>query len=311
VREALEQTVAGDLRLYPDPAATRLRTLAAEVYGVPPDGIVVGNGSDELIGLLIRAVVDPGGAVAYPVPTYSLYATVVALHGARAIEVPFPDDWSLPVDELRQSGAALTFVCNPNSPSGTAASIATIASLAGAVPGVVCVDEAYADFAEADALGILACCPNVVVLRTFSKSFSLAGLRVGLAFGHPELIEGLRTLKDSYNVNRLTQVAAEAALSDLPYVHAVVDRIRTTRDRLARGLERLGYRVPASQANFVFAERHGCDQGPVAARLAAEGILVRHFPTPRLGDALRITVGTDDEIDRLLETLASMGPTVE
>lgn len=303
VREALAASLGADLRLYPDPSARRLRERASALYGCPVDGIAVGNGSDELIGLLVRAIVDPGAAVAFPVPTYSLYETVVALHGARRVEIPFPDDWTLPVEALARTGAPLTFVCNPNSPSGTAASLADLEALARMAGGVVVVDEAYVDFGDVHALPLLGRLPNVVVLRTLSKSFALAGLRVGFAFGHPDLLAGLQTLKDSYNVGRLPQVAAEAALEDVEHMRAAAGRIRATRERLARALAALGYRVPPSAANFVLAVRPGVDQGPVAAALAERGILVRHFATPRLRDALRITVGTDEEIDLLLGAL--------
>ena len=307
VLEAMRQGVAESLRLYPDPDATALRQRAAMVYGVPLDGILVGNGSDELLSLLVRAAVDPGRSVAYPVPTYSLYRTLVALQDACAIEVPYADDWSLP-PALARAGAPLTLLCNPNAPSGTFVPIAQVAALAGTVSGLLVVDEAYVDFAADHALGLLAAHPNVVVLRTLSKSFSLAGLRVGLAFGHPEVIDGLRTLKDSYNVSRLTQLGAEAALADLPAMQRNVERIRATRAALTAALEALGFAVPPSEANFVLARRAGRPMAPVAAALAARGILVRHFAVPGLDDALRITVGTDDEVGALLAALRDVCP---
>jgi histidinol-phosphate aminotransferase len=299
---ALQAQLDERLRLYPDTEARGLRAQAAALYGVPAESIMVGNGSDELLTLLVRAVVDPGARVAYPVPTYSLYDTQVALQGAEAVEIPFPEDWSLP-PALAEADAALTFVCNPNSPSGTLVRSEAIAALARQVRGVVVVDEAYVDFADEHSLGLVGRHDNVVVLRTLSKSFSLAGLRIGLAFGHPELLAGLGTVKDSYNVNRLTLAAAEAALAAADDMRANVARVRATRMRLAHALGDLGYAVPASHANFVLARRPGIDQGPVARALAYAGILVRHFPTPRLADALRITVGTDAEIDALLDAL--------
>jgi histidinol-phosphate aminotransferase len=302
VLEAMQRGLAESLRLYPDPDASALRAKAALVYGIPIDAILVGNGSDELLSLLVRAFVDPGGAVAYPVPTYSLYRTLVALQGARAVEVPYPGDWSIP-PALAEAAAPLTFLCNPNAPSGTLVPIAEVAELARRVAGVLVVDEAYVDFAADHALRLLADHSNVVVLRTLSKSFSLAGLRVGLAFGHPELIEGLRTVKDSYNVNRMTQLGAEAALADLPAMQANVKRIVATRAVLTAELEQMGFTVPASEANFVLARRPGRSMAPVAGALAARGILVRHFALPGLDDALRITVGTDDEIAALMAAL--------
>jgi histidinol-phosphate aminotransferase len=302
VLRALRDAADERVRLYPDPEATALRTAAARLYGVPLDHVMAGNGSDELLALLVRALVDPGDRVAFPVPTYSLYETLVAVQGGVAVTPAWPSDWSLP-DELDRADAKLTFVCNPNSPSGTLVPIERIDALAERVAGVVVADEAYVDFASDNALRLVGRRPNVVVLRTLSKSSSLAGLRVGLAFGHPDLLRGLRTVKDSYNLNRLSQAAATAALEDQTSVRTNVERIRATRERLSRALATMGYVVPQSAANFVLARRPGVDQGPVARALAARGILVRHFTSHGLGDALRITVGTDAEIDAMLEAL--------
>lgn len=291
------------LRLYPDPEARGLRTRAASVYGVPADHVLAGNGSDECLALLVRALVDPGDRVAYPVPTYSLYDTLVAVQGGSAVRVPWPSDFALPAG-LVEARARLTFLCNPNSPSGTLVSSALIEDLARRLEGVLVVDEAYVDFARDSAMALVGRYPNVVVLRTFSKSFSLAGMRVGLAFGAPELLAGLRTVKDSYNLDHLALVAAEAALDDLDHMRANVARVRTTRTRLAKALEDLGFSVLPSEANFVLARRPGSDLAPLARALAARDVLVRHFPTPELRDALRITVGTDEEIDTLLAALS-------
>jgi histidinol-phosphate aminotransferase len=305
VLEALRDALDASVRLYPDPEATALRARASRVYGVPADHILVGNGSDELIALLLRAVVDPGDRVAFPVPTYSLYETMVAAQGGTAVKVPFPDDFALP-DGVAAARARLTFLCNPNSPSGTLVPLPTVERLARAVDGILVVDEAYVDFAHTNALALVGKLDNVVVLRTLSKSFSLAGLRIGLAFATPEVLAGLRTVKDSYNVSRLSLVAAEAALSALPAMEANVARVRRTRAALTAGLERLGFRVLPSEANFVLARRRGEDLGPLAAALAARDILVRHFAVPGLADAFRVSVGTDDEIATLLAVLGEL-----
>ena len=302
VLEAIAREATASVRLYPDPEARALRARAAEVYGVPADHIMAGNGSDELIALLLRATIDPGARVAYPVPTYSYYDTLVAAQGGEAVRVPFPEDFSLP-PALAAARARVTFLCNPNSPSGTLVPTARVEALAREVSGILVVDEAYVDFAREHSLGLVGQLANVLVLRTLSKSFSMAGLRVGLAFGHPELLAGLRVVKDHYNLNRLSQAAAEAALGDLPAMEANVVRIKATRARLTAELERLGYRVLPSEANFVLARRPGVDQGPVAHALAGRDILVRHFAAPGLEDALRITVGTDAETDALLAAL--------
>ena len=305
VLQALHEAVDVRVRLYPDPEAVALRTEASRLYGVPVDCIMAGNGSDELLALLLRALVDPGDRVAFPVPTYSLYETLVAVQGGLLVDVPWPSDWSLP-PELATSGAKLTFLCNPNSPSGTLVPIDRIDDLAGRLDGVLVVDEAYVDFAASNSLGLVGRRPNVVVLRTLSKSYSLAGLRVGLAFGTPDLLRGLRTVKDSYNLNRLSQVAATAALIDQATVQANVARVTRSRARLVASLRALGYVVPESHANFVLARRPGIDQAPVARALAERDILVRHFTSHGLTDALRITVGTDEEIDALLAAMDSL-----
>jgi histidinol-phosphate aminotransferase len=305
VLRALHEAVDDRMRLYPDPEATALRRVASELYGVPVDHVLAGNGSDELLALLLRALVDPGDRVAFPVPTYSLYQTLVAVQGGVVVEVPWPADWSLPAG-IGSSGAKVTFLCNPNSPSGTIVPQDAIATLAERVEGVLVVDEAYVDFAPETAIGLVGRRRNVVVLRTLSKSYSLAGLRVGLAFGDPELLRGLRTVKDSYNLNRLSQAAAVAALRDQETVRANVARVVRTRERLVEALRAIGYVVPASHANFVLGRRAGVDQAPVAAALARRGILVRHFTSHGLGDALRVSIGTDDEIDAFLAALRDL-----
>ena len=308
VLEALRNAVTDDLRLYPDPTANELRTKAAEVYGVPPDQIVAGNGSDDLLSMLFRACVEAGAPadVAYPVPTYSLYDTLAQIQGAEPKTVPFGPDFALPTEALLVFGARLNLICSPNSPSGTLTPLATLADFAQRAKGVVVIDEAYADFARESALPLLASCPNVVVLRTFSKSFSLAGMRIGLAFGSRELIAELNKVKDSYNLDRLSLVAARAALEDLPWMRANIGKIKETRETLVRELLELGFRVAPSEANFVFAVHPKLNAADLYRALRERGILVRHFATPALRDGLRITVGTNEQNGALLSTLRSL-----
>ena len=305
MRAALAAAADERVRLYPDPGARRLRERAAARYGVSVEHILAGNGSDELLALLMRATVDAGDRVAFPVPTYSLYETLVAVQGGTAVTIPFDDDFALPRG-LAEADARLTLLCNPNSPSGTLVPLADVEALARAVAGILVVDEAYVEFARAHALALLDRHENVIVIRTLSKSHSLAGLRVGLAFGHPELLAGLEKVKDSYNLNRLSQAAGEAALEDDDWMRANVARIHATRAALSRRLAELGFHVLPSEANFVLARRRGVDLAPVAQALAARGILVRHFAVPALQDALRITIGTDEETAVLLDALAAI-----
>ncbi len=307
VGEAIVAAVRDPLQRYPDPMAAEVRRRAAARYGVDASQVLVGNGSDELLGLVMRACVERGARVAYPVPTYSLYDTLVALQEGTSVRVPYGADWSLPRG-LLEANAALTCICRPNSPSGTAVALDAVEGCARDGEGLVVVDEAYADFGEDTALPLVSRLDNVLVLRSFSKSFSLAGLRIGLAIGTPELIEVLVRIKDSYNVNRISLAAAAAALDDFEWMQRNVARIRATRERLTRSLGHLGFAVPPSQANFVFARRPGSDLESVYLRLRAQGIFVRYFATPELRDGLRITVGSDDEVDALLEALAGEAP---
>lgn len=305
VREALQHAIGGDLRLYPDPVANRLRDTAAAVYGLRREQILVGNGSDDLLTMLMRTCVGPGDRVAYPVPTYTLYDELVTMQDGDIIRVPFPEDFSLP-PQLGESNAKLTILCHPNAPSGTLPSLAQIEGLAQRVRGMLVIDEAYIDFAEETALSLVHKYDHVVILRTFSKSFSLAGMRIGLAFGHPDFMRELMKVKDSYNVNRLSIVAAVAALEDYAWMRQHVDTIRTTRARLSTALRELGYVVYDSHANFVLARKPGVSQEPIYQGLKAHGILIRYFSTPALADCLRITVGTDAEIDQLVSALDQM-----
>lgn len=302
VLEAIRAAAGDDLRLYPDPVANRLRERAAEVYGVGRDQILVGNGSDELLALIMRACVAPGDRVVYPFPTYSLYDTLVTVQDGQPVHVPYPADFTLP-QGIAEQGGRVTFICHPNSPSGTAVPMARIRDLAAGVRGLLVVDEAYVDFAEESALALLADYDNVLVLRTFSKSFSLAGMRIGLAFGNAGLIGQISKVKDSYNLNRLSIVTGAAALEDYEWMRANVARICATRTRLSSELRRRGFEVLPSQANFVLARRPGQVLEGLYRSIREQGILVRYFPIPELRDALRISVGTDKEVDALLRAV--------
>jgi histidinol-phosphate aminotransferase len=302
VLEALRDGIGENLRLYPRPMADELRERAARLYRLEPDNVLVGNGSDELLAIVMRAVIDPGDAVAYPVPTYSLYDTLVSIHCGVAVHVPFPPDFSLPA-ELADVDARLIIVCNPNSPSGTLIAPQHLGPLFRRRDRLVVVDEAYVDFADAHCLELLHELSNLVILRTLSKSYSLAGMRIGLALGATGVIGQLAKVKDSYNVNRLSIVAGAAALRDPRWMEANVRRVRRTREALTRRLGELGFEVPPSQANFVLARRPGQDLEPLYEGLKRRGVLVRYFATPELRDALRITVGTDDEIGLLVRVL--------
>ena len=305
---ALAAIDAESLRRYPQPLADTFRRSAAEVLGVDPEWILVGNGSDDLLTMLFRAVTGAGRAVAYPAPTYVLYRTLAAIQGAPVLEAPFDEEYTLPVDALADSGAALTIVANPNSPSGTAATIEQLAALADHAAGVVAVDEAYVAFADGSALDLVRGNDRVIVLRTLSKSHGLAGLRLGFGIAHPDLLSGLAKVKDSYNVDAVAAAVGAAAVRDVAYTRETVARIRRTRARLGRALADRGFRIWPSQANFVLARPADGDARRLYHGLRERGVLVRYFAEPGLADKLRITVGTEQETTRLLSALADLTP---
>jgi histidinol-phosphate aminotransferase len=308
VLAALRSESDRSLRLYPEPLADSLRAIAARVYGVTSDNIMAGNGSDEILSIIMRCFVGPHDRVAFPAPTYSLYDTLIAIQEGEPIPVDYPEDFSLP-EALASENAAVTLVCNPNSPSGTLVSVQDIDRLARKVSGVLVIDEAYVDFAEmegASALPLIRHLPNLIILRTFSKSFSLAGMRVGLAFSSAEIISGLMRVKDSYNVNRLSMAAAAAALQDKDWMARNVNRIQRSRKRLAAGLKKMGFYVYPSHANFVMARKKNQNLKTIYETLRARKILVRYFDVPGLRDCLRITVGTPREIQSLLKEMKTI-----
>ena len=305
VIQALHTACTGDLRLYPDPMADQVRDKAAAVFGVRREQVLVGNGSDELLSMAIRSFAGEREQVVYPHPTYTLYETLIRIQNARPVTVDFPDDYSLP-GGMAVEGARVTLLSNPNSPSGTMIPVEKVAYLAGKVDGVLIADEAYVDFADEHSLPLIDTYDNLIVLRSFSKSFSLAGMRMGISFADESLIEGMAKVKDSYNVNRLSIVAAEAALDDMAYMRAHAERIKATRTRLIEALRDLGFYVYPSQANFVLAKIKKPRASELYQELRRRKILVRYFPQRRLEDCLRITVGTKEEIDQLLSELGKI-----
>jgi len=285
--------------------ADLLRRKAAKVYGVKEENILAGNGADDLLSILVRSFVEKGDLVVIPTPTYTLYDTLVAIQEGKKLNIPFTEAFGIPEGFVKRD-ARLTFLANPNSPSGTFTPVKKIAGLAKELEGVLVVDEAYVDFASDNAIPLINEYPNIVVLRTFSKSFSLAGMRIGLAFANRNLIEGMIKVKDSYNLNRLSIAAATAALDDMPWMENNVAKIKKTRGELSTSLTELGFKVYPSQSNFVLARIPGRNLKGIYEELKRRGILVRYFDTPKLQDCIRITVGTDDEISRLLKELSEI-----
>ncbi|NEQ47956.1 MAG: histidinol-phosphate transaminase [Leptolyngbya sp. SIOISBB] len=302
------QTINGEsLRRYPDPFAKDFCKAVSETLGVPSDWIIVGNGSDDLLNILVRACAEGSDRqIAYPTPTYVLYRTLAAMQPASVIEIPYRQDFQLPIAELAQTQAAITFVASPNSPSGHAVPLPALRELAKAASGVVVIDEAYVDFAECSALRLIEEFEHVMVLRTLSKGYSLAGLRLGFGIAHPNLLAGLFKVKDSYNIDAISILLGAAALRDQVYKNACVDKVKASRQTLTTKLRHLGFTVLESQGNFVLATPPAGNAELLYSSLKQLGILVRYFKQPGLSDKLRISVGTEAHNQVLVETLANL-----
>lgn len=306
VRSAVLAALERGLQKYPDPLATAFRLRAAELLGVTPDWILCGNGSDDVLTIVTRAFVGQGQRIRYPCPSYILYRTLAELQGARWEEVRFQDDWSLaddfaaPADELR-----LAFLANPNSPSGTLIPPARVLELAERLTCPLLVDEAYVDFADEHCVSLVEQNEKILVSRTLSKSYALAGLRFGYLVGQPHIIEQLRKVKDSYNCDALAIAAATAAIDDRSWLAANRQQILRTRQRMTERLAELGFAVVPSQANFVWCTHPSQPARELAAHLERNKVYVRYMNYDPWGDGLRITVGTDDQVDACLELLRS------
>ena len=301
------QELQGELlRRYPDPMAGAFRQATSQVLGVPADWILVGNGSDDLLTMIIRACSDPGRRVVYPMPTYVLYRTLAQIQGAEFVEVPYQDDYSLPVEQLIEAQGAVTFVASPNSPSGTAASMELLDKLAAQLSGVLVIDEAYVDFAEEDALELVKKYDNVMILRTLSKGYSIAGLRLGFGVANPVLLEGLIKVEDSYNVDAVAGAVGAAAIADQSHKNTNAQKIKNSRAQMASELKQLGFDVLPSQANFVLARSHKGNAESLYQTLKQRGIFVRYFNQPQLEDKLRITVGTPEQNEILINVLGEV-----
>lgn len=298
VTEAILRAGTEALRLYPSPDSDPLREAAEEVYGVPRERILCGNGSDEILSLIMRTFVGEGEAVSWFRPSYSLYPVLAAVSAALSREVPLPRP---PADvPVPRPEGKVFFLTTPNAPYGTGFTTAWISRLLDSFPGIIVADEAYADFAAEHCLSLLERAPRLIVVRTLSKAYSLAGMRIGLAFAHEAVVRELRKVRDSYNVSRLAQEAGSAALRDREHFERTRGQVIRTREGFAARLRGAGLTVLPSQANFLFVQipaRPGA--GALARHLLDRGFLVRHFAPPELSDGLRISVGAAEDMDRL------------
>ena len=285
---------AARLRLYPDPEFSKLRALIAKLHGTTPSRVFVGNGSDEILALAAKAFCHDGRKIGSLDPSYSLYKTIAAIRGV---------EWT---GDRRDKAISLFFWTNPNAPTGEFAEPATIAAFARRFKGVLLVDEAYADFARGNAMPLATAKANknIIVMRTLSKSYSLAGIRAGYCVGPEELVDALYKIKDSYNVDALAQEVAFAALSDVKWMRSNAAKIKKTRRVFTRALEKRGWDVIPSESNFVFAKPPPpASAADLKEELKKKNIFVRHFPGPLTGDRLRISIGTPEEMAKLLDAL--------
>lgn len=304
VAEALAAIPQESLRLYPDPVSTALRQAIADLHGVGIEQVFAGNGSDEILALCTRAFVEDDGSIGYFTPSYSLYPVLTAIRNVPGIAYELTEsfEWS----EQDPAPASLFFLANPNAPTSMLFATARVQQFCQTFPGVVLVDEAYVDFARESCLELARTLPNVLVMRTLSKSYSLAGIRCGYVVGAEPLISALFKIKDSYNLDRFTQAVATAAILDQTHMHANVDRIIATRNRLAMVLNQIGFAVCPSDANFLWVRHESRLAKEIFKALKAAGILIRYFPGPRTGEYIRITIGTDGEIDRLVTEIKKL-----
>jgi histidinol-phosphate aminotransferase len=313
VLQAVKNAADGRLRLYPNPTAEKLRAKLAKLHGCKPENILIGNGSDEVLALATRAFVEPKSIIRnskseiqYFTPSYSLYPVLADIHDAAKNAVKLNPDFYMPTVAELQRGekwnfhAALTMVTTPNAPSGRGYKTSELEKLCRAQKGIVILDEAYVDFARENAAKLALKFPHVLVARTFSKAYSLCFQRVGYFIGHAELIAALDKIRDSYNVNGLGQIAAEATLDDLKYYRANFKKIIATREWLARELTKLGFRVLPSQTNFILAQPPVFPAKAWLQKLRDQKILVRWFSAPEVSEYLRITIGTQKEAAALL-----------
>ena len=309
VMHAIASIEAEQLRRYPNPTADAFRDAAAEVHGVTPDMILAGNGSDDVLSAAMLTFLSPGDTLAYPHPTYSLYPVLAELDEVKVAQVPWERDWSLPIDGLVSAKPQAIFLANPNAPSGTFVSPQKVEELCKRFSGAVLVDEAYVDFADDNCLPLLRDYANVVITRTLSKAYSLAGLRFGYAIARPEVIREMNKARDSYPCDAISVAAATAAILDQEYARDKWERVKSERQRVSSELTQMGWKVLPSHANFILAAVPDGRGRDAYLGLKRQGILVRYFDKPGLSDKVRITIGTSQENNALIGGIKALGAT--
>ncbi|QQD24983.1 histidinol-phosphate transaminase [Venatoribacter cucullus] len=310
---AMQAEVNDDLRLYPDPNGDRLKQAVARYYGVEANQVFVGNGSDEVLAHAFHALFQHGKPLLFPDITYSFYPVYCGLYGIEPKPIPLDENFQINIADYFRANAGENggiIFPNPNAPTGCLLPLAAVEQLLKQnTDTVVLVDEAYVDFGGESAIALVNQYPNLLVTQTLSKSRSLAGLRVGIAVGHPDLIEALERIKNSFNsypLDRMAIAGAAAAFDDREYFNDTCARVINSREAVVAGLEQLGFDVLPSAANFVFARHADKDAAQLAQALREQGIIVRHFKTPRIAQFLRITIGTDEQNQILLDALKAL-----
>jgi len=307
VIRAIHSTLEQDLIRYPDPMGTAFRIKAAEVLAVEPDWILCGNGSDDILTIVTRAMVGEGDLLRLPFPSYILYKTLAEIQSANSEEIHFTENWELTTEFAAiKPNLKVVFLPNPNSPSGTVVSRESILQLADALPCPLLVDEAYADFAEFNCVDLVKQNEKIMVTRTLSKSYALAGLRFGFLVAQPHIVAELIKAKDSYNCDALSIAGATAAIADQAWLQENRKKVIATRERLEARLADLGFSVQPSQANFVWSTHPDRPLQPLYEGLKSNKILVRYMNYEGWGEGLRISVGTDQQIDACLSVLSTL-----
>lgn len=303
---AMQAELNDSLRLYPDPNGERLKRAVAEYYDVRPEQIFVGNGSDEILAHAFHGLFQHGKPLLFPDVTYSFYPVYCGLYGIEYETIALNDNFQIDVNDYARPNGGIVFP-NPNAPTGCLLGLEAVERLLQANPdSVVLVDEAYVDFGGESAIALVDRYPNLLVSQTLSKSRSLAGLRVGLAVGHPDLIEALERIKNSFNsypLDRIAIAGAAAAFEDREYFEQTCQRVIASREDVIASMQELGFEVLPSRANFIFARHPQRDASQLAVQLREQGVIVRHFKQPRIDQFLRITIGTPEQNQALLQAL--------
>jgi histidinol-phosphate aminotransferase len=306
VLEAIRNATDDSLKLYPDPTCNMLITAAAESYGIGKEQVFAGNGSDEVLAFAFMAFFDPGRTIVFPNITYTFYPVFASLFKLDYFTTPLDSEFNIPSEQLLQSSGGI-IIANPNAPTGKALPMSTIRNVLDGNPDtVVIVDEAYIDYGGESVVQLIDRYPNLLVVHTFSKSRSLAGMRIGLAFGDSELIAALESVKNSFNsytLDRLAIVAGVAALKDTEYYKEITAKVVDTREQFVQELRSRNFTVADSAANFVFVSHATASAEKIFVELRERGILVRYFKKPVINNHLRISIGTDAEMEAVIKAL--------